>query len=505
MVRFGGGSKRCRGATAMGSVLLVLLTACAGTTQTSERNVVSRAIASNPNGVVESLPADPPERGRAPDSTLEAFPAPSEEIQEFEILGETSLPVVSLDQGEQEPLWPDAKARFLDSASHHYELAKKHWKEGRLPESRAEIDLALRDVVLMPGELEVEEAKLRESLKLGLAKLVVTMEASKGQALAGGSTEIPLVMNDWVRREIKSFQNRERRFFLESYHRAGSYLPRIRKKLAEHHMPSELAWLPLIESGFKVRALSRARALGLWQFIPSTGYRFGLKRDSWVDQRMDPDLATDAAIAYLQQLHGLFGDWSTALAAYNCGEGNVARAIRRQKVNYLDDFWDLFRFLPYETARYVPRFYATLYIIQDPAAFGFDDLGEPGSGPTHETFEMNKQVHLKSIAAAVGVSQRLLKKLNPSLRYSVTPPRKFGLRVPMGTSGLFAAKLPSIKPHKLTRYAGASRYRVRRGDTLSKIAQRFRVSIRAIVRLNRLRSRHFLRIGQVLRIPQRGA
>ena len=110
-----------------------------------------------------------------------------------------------------------------------------------------------------------------------------------------------------------------------------------------------------MESGFKIQAYSRARALGLWQFIPSTGYKFGLSRDEWVDERMDVEKSTQAAIAYLKELHGMFGDWLTVLAAYNCGEGRVLRVISRQHINYFDRFWDLYNQLPRETARYVPR------------------------------------------------------------------------------------------------------------------------------------------------------
>jgi membrane-bound lytic murein transglycosylase D len=156
----------------------------------------------------------------------------------------------------------------------------------------------------------------------------------------------------------------------------------ILEKLEAAGLPAELSWLPLIESGFKVKALSRARALGLWQFIPSTGYKFGLKRDQYIDERIDFEKSSDAAIAYLKELHNIFGDWSTVLAAYNCGEGRVLRVIRTQNINYLDDFWDLFGRLPFETARYVPRFLAAAPVAQgiehripNPCAAGSNPAG----------------------------------------------------------------------------------------------------------------------------------
>jgi membrane-bound lytic murein transglycosylase D len=123
-----------------------------------------------------------------------------------------------------------------------------------------------------------------------------------------------------------------------------------------------------------VRALSSARALGLWQFIPSTGHKFGLNRSQYVDERMDFVKSTHAAVAYLKELHNIFGDWSTVLAAYNCGENACCGSFATQNVNYLDNFWDLYQRLPRETARYVPRFFATLHIVKNPEKYGLDQI-----------------------------------------------------------------------------------------------------------------------------------
>jgi membrane-bound lytic murein transglycosylase D len=310
-------------------------------------------------------------------------------------------------------------------------------------------------------------------------------------------------MNRHVEKEIKLFQGPERKFFLESYKRSGRYGSEILEALKEAGLPPELSWLPLIESGFKVKALSRARALGPWQFIPSTGYKFGLKRDQWIDERMDVTKSTQAAIAYLQELHKIFGDWSTVLAAYNCGEFRVLRVIRHQNINYLDDFWDLFQRLPWETARYVPRFLAAIQIINDPEKFGFD-LSGLAAPLEYETADVPKQARLEDIAKVLEIQGNDLELLNPELRYKVTPPTSYDLKVPPGKGALLTAKLDEIPvyvpPKRFYEY-----HRVRRGETLSHLAGRYRSSVRAIMRANNLRSANYLRVGQRLKIPIRGS
>lgn len=424
-------------------------------------------------------------------------------------IGEAGNP----DAGALQPITAD---QMLDHAHHRYEVARKHWDDGQLTQAREETDVAFRLLMLVPSELEEQQSARRDEIQLGLSRLVVTMSAAHAGPV-GGMSELPLVTNPYVEREIRLFQTSERHFFVDSFRRSGTYMPYILKKLEEQHMPAELAWLPLIESSFNPRALSSARALGLWQFIPSTGYRFGLQRDVWVDDRMDPEKATEAALAYLKELHHLFGDWSTAVAAYNCGEANVAKAIRRNRVEYLDSFWDLFPLLPYETARYVPRFMATIQIMKDPAKFGFDELDEPYAPWSFETVEISRQTDLRSIARLLAVDARALESLNPALRRGLTPPRPFTLRVPPGYAQILSAKLTepaavevlavaekiAVRPRE-TPATGPTSYRVRSGDTLSSIARRFRVSVASLVRANSLMSQHRLDVGQMLSIPRRG-
>jgi membrane-bound lytic murein transglycosylase D len=273
------------------------------------------------------------------------------------------------------------------------------------------------------------------------------------------------------------------------------------KALKDAGLPEELSWLPLIESGFKVRALSRARALGLWQFIPSTGYKFGLKRNEWIDERLDPAKATAAAIAYLKELHQIFGDWATVLAAYNCGEGSVLRVIRGQKVNYLDNFWDLYERLPRETARYYPRFLAVLAILKDPAKYGFT-FEEPDKPLACELVTIEKPVLLKALADKLGVSSEDLADLNPELRRQATPNVPYALKVAPGAGEMVLTtigKMPTWSPPKLEYVV----HRVRQGETLSRIAMRYRTSMQKILEANNLRRGNYLRVGQRLKIPLR--
>jgi membrane-bound lytic murein transglycosylase D len=395
----------------------------------------------------------------------------------------------------------DKDQNFLDTALEFYEASQDFWNEGNLEKSIEALDQAFKNILKVRHDNDPELIQQIENLRFMISKRILEIYASRYTAVNGKHKAIPLTMNKHVENEIKLFQGVERKFFIESYQRSGMFREDIVKALRDAGMPEELSWLPLIESGFKIRALSRARALGLWQFIPSTGYKFGLKRNSWIDERLDPDKATAAAIAYLTELHHIFGDWTTVLAAYNCGEGAVLRVIRGQKINYLDNFWDLYEQLPRETARYVPRFLATLHILKDPEKYGFD-LGELYDPIPFEVATIEKQVHLKEVAKALNVDYEELTTLNPELRYKATPDAAYELKIPKGQAYNLLTSIDSIpkwSPPK-RRYAY---HRVRRGETLSTIALKYRTSVRAIARANHIRRTHFIRIGQKLKIPLR--
>lgn len=396
----------------------------------------------------------------------------------------------------------DDDQAMLDTALELAETAQEYWEDGDRDQAVESLDEAYALILKVPGN-NPKYAQQKEDIRFMISKRIMELYASRQTEVKGTSNAIPMVVNDHVEREIQSFQNQERDFFIESYQRSGRYRGEIVKALKEAGLPEEFSWLPLIESGFKVRALSRSRALGLWQFIPSTGYKFGLKRNAWVDERLNPAKSTEAAIEYLKELHQMFGDWATVLAAYNCGEGSVTRVIRQQKINYLDNFWDFYERLPRETARYFPRFLAVLAILKEPAKYGFT-LAEPDKPLSFETITIERPVHLKAVAEKIEVDAEDLTDLNPELRHGATPNTPYALKVPVGKGEVVLAsldKMPKWSPPKVEYVL----HRVRRGETLSLLALRYRTSIQRILEANNLRSGRLLRVGQRLKIPMRNS
>jgi membrane-bound lytic murein transglycosylase D len=390
----------------------------------------------------------------------------------------------------------------LDDALDLCQMAQDAWQEGDLEKAIDALDQAYDNILKVETEDNPVLIQQKEDLRFMISRRILEIYASRNIVVSGSHNAIPVIINSHVQHEIDRFTSgAEKQFFQDAYRRSGLYRPHIVEALKEVGLPEELSWLPLIESGYKVGALSKARALGLWQFIPSTGYKFGLNRDRYVDQRMDPYRSTTAAIDYLRELHQIFGDWTTVLAAYNCGEGRVLRVIRDQNVNYLDNFWDLYERLPRETARYVPRFLATLHIVNNPEKYGLDRIPTDPPLP-FETVTVHRQVHLRDIALKIGVSEKDMQTLNPELRFKILPPGSYALRVPPEKSDLLLAaidEVPLSNPPTAT-YTYAY-HRVRSGENLSSIAQRYRTSVKKIMRANNLRKSHHIVAGKRLKIP----
>jgi membrane-bound lytic murein transglycosylase D len=421
------------------------------------------------------------------------------------------LPVLEKDDldGEAEPGKNGGQAPDKEEASALLEEALTAYQEAQTALDRGEIDPALSKLDEAYGLIlkantppDSDLCQEKNDLRILIAQRIQQLYASHLKTAAVGNGTIPLVENKWVQDEILSFQTKERQYFEEAYKRSGLYRPMIIEELRKGDLPEHLSWVPIIESGFKVRALSRARALGMWQFIRSTGYRYGLKQDKYVDERMDPVKATRAAVKYLTELHDFFGDWTTALASYNCGELRVQNVIKAQKIDYLDNFWDVFNNLPYETARFVPRIIAAMLIIENPAKYGFT-LPTPDPSLAWETVTVGQPVKLASISATLGLDPLILSFLNPELRHDSTPNYDYALKVPIGYGEKVLAALPAL-PHYIPPDVIYGWHTVKSGDTLGAIARRYRTSTDAIMRLNGIKNPRTLQIGRKLKIPGKG-
>lgn len=287
--------------------------------------------------------------------------------------------------------------------------------------------------------------------------------------------------------------------FERALRRGAPYLPYIKQIFTENNLPEELSYLPVVESAFQNHARSRRGAVGLWQFISSTGRKYGLRVDRWVDDRRDPIRSTHAAVRYLKYLYSLFGKWDLALASYNVGEGKVLSRIKRSKTM---DFWRLRRHLPRETREYVPAFFAVVLIANQSDKYGLDKIMDTDPW-SFDTVRVPRQVELKLLAKWAGVSLSLIKKLNPRYKRSVTPPdeRNFLIRIPTNSKTCFLAAMGSTPP---SQWVKTTYHRVRRGENLWTIARRYGVSVREIARANYIRNSNRLHIGQVLKIPLSG-
>jgi membrane-bound lytic murein transglycosylase D len=306
--------------------------------------------------------------------------------------------------------------------------------------------------------------------------------------------EIHPVTNRDVDRWIHYFTHEGRDVFQRWLLRMPQYEPIYAQSFARHGLPPEIIYHSMIESGFSTKAYSWAHAVGLWQFVRTTGKHYGLRVDWWVDERRDPYLATEAACQYLAELHEEFGDWELALAAYNVGEGRIRKQIRRQNTR---NFWDLR--LPRETRNHVPKFYAAMILGTEAEKYGF----ERGSGsfPEWETVSVDFCVDFDVLGECSGASAEALAELNPALVRNCSPPdeKGFQVRVPRGAGEAAQVAIAAIPEDQRVRWM---HHRVRNGETLSHIADRYRTTITAIAEANRLRSRNFLSVGQELLIPQ---
>ena len=470
-----------------------------------------------PSGTSASAPANLGEAirpGALPTDRKEARPAPRDGLagrSPAQMTHSSNSPSASPDGTDEECLVEEededvqagivkGKQPDLNRALTLCRLSQSYWKHGDLDRATDTLDQAYALILDVDPGNDPQLQQEKDDLRYTISKRILEIYSSRRVVVNGKRNSIPLIVNKHVQDEIDSFTTgSERDFFLEAYRRSGKYRPGIETALKEAGLPAELSWLPLIESGYKVTALSPARALGLWQFIPSTGYRYNLNRDKFIDERLDPVKSTRGAIEYLNELHDMFGDWATVLAAYNCGENRVLRTIQSQNIDYLDDFWDLYERLPRETARYVPRFLATLQIINSPGKYGLNDV-TVDSPRRFETVNIPKQVQLKSIAQATGIDEALLRELNGELRQGILPEDGYELRVPSGSADLVLAKIDDIPLYRPERVV-VVQHKVRKGDTLGTLSKKYRCDVKSIMLANNMRRPAPLSVGRMLRVP----
>lgn len=313
-----------------------------------------------------------------------------------------------------------------------------------------------------------------------------------------GGIDFPVTLNGPVRDFLGFFDGRGRSTFATWYARMGRYEELMAPVLARHGVPRALLYVCMIESGFNVDAVSRASAVGPWQFVRSTAKLYGLRIDDWVDERRDPERATEAAARHFKDLHDRFGSWPLALAAYNAGVGGVLRAMQRANVN---DYWGMIAAgeLPREASRYVPKIVAAMVIGADPAQWGFEGLARQ-TPMRFETVPMPAETDLRSVARASSASMSELAALNPALLRGYTPPGgDWPLRVPPEA----AASVRRFAERPTAVGARFWEHRFRFGELLRDVASRYQVGRSMLRRVNGLRHRE-PRPGEVLLVPTLG-
>ncbi len=329
-----------------------------------------------------------------------------------------------------------------------------------------------------------------------------------GTAQAEELETIPIEVNEKVEMWIRYFQGRGRPHMERYLARSTRYEALMKKVLRDNGLPEDLFYIALIESGFSSRAFSSASAVGYWQFIRGTGKRYKLEINQMVDERRDPVLATQAAADYFKTLYGLFDSWYLSMAAYNVGEGRVLRVVKKYKTR---DFWELSRHrraLPAETDNYVPKYIAAKLIAKNPDKYGFDGI-DYMTPIEFDNIKFNQPMNLRVLAEKMNVNYEDFKDLNPKFKGEIAPMGKdnlLELRIPpgMATAALKAgeesiASVVDYVPDQVETQA----YRIKRGDTLSTIARRYRTTIAYLRELNNLPRKKVLRIGQRIFVPDR--
>lgn len=342
-------------------------------------------------------------------------------------------------------------------------------------------DLIKRDIEEFTSE--------NESVEMGLTKFTI-IDDREGH--------IPLVTNSQVESYIRYFQGKGRKGFNVWLKRYVQYKDIILPILDEYDLPEELIVVSMIEAGLDPKAVSRAQAVGLWQFMYSTGKEYGLNRNWYIDERQDPIKSTHAAAKYFKDLYKEFDDWYLVLAAYNGGWGRLNRAL---KLHETSDYWQLYS-LPQETKNYIPYYLSAAIIVKNPEKYGFKI---PRSNPLkYDVVQIEKSADLTVIAKAAGTKLSTIKRLNPELRQPATPNNgPYSLNIPDGKKDIFYKKFSEIPEDRKFAFQKVE-HRVQKGENLISIASKYRVLVADLQTINNISNINKLSIGQRLKIPVKG-
>jgi membrane-bound lytic murein transglycosylase D len=442
---------------------------------------------------------------------------------------------IPLEAPPVQPLPVDPVVALIADSQRHFNAGEREMRNGHLDRARTEFDKAVNVLLESPygartdarlrehfdrlvdrinahevlalaqgdgfAETRSEPASLDELLQIAMFAPpadIRTWERVRDD-LAATPHDVDIPQNARVLSYVELFQGRLRNYIHESLERGSQYLPMIFEVFEAEGLPLDLAFIPIIESGFKNNALSKASAKGPWQFMAPTAREVGLRFDWYVDERSDPEKSTIAAAKYLKTLSRIFdGDWHLVLAAYNGGLGRVQRAMKSAGTT---DFWKLSastRYLPKETREYVPMILAAMIVGRNPIEYGFEVAGLPPL--SYESVTVPSAIDLRRVAEWTGASIDEIRSLNPELRRWTTPVREpeFSLKVPMGTGELFESRMAEASPAEL---ASLTWHTVKGGETLASIARRQPVAVLDLAAANGLTTRSSLRAGQKLVIP----
>jgi len=351
---------------------------------------------------------------------------------------------------------------------------------------------------------EVEDRLADERADSVVAKDGAANKAS-AVAIDQADFDLPITVNERVEFWMEYFQTRGRERFATYLSRMGRYEELIRSELRARGMPEDLIYLALIESGFSPTATSHAAAVGVWQFIAPTARLYRLEVSRYIDERRDPVKATRAALSYLQALYEKFGSWYLAAAGYNSGENRIERLLREYHDGARGDdelFWQISPYLPSETRNYVPKLIAAAILSKYRDRYGFGDV-VPEEALAYEVVTVPDATDLSVIARAAGEKVSVIEALNPQFLRGVTPPeRKVEVRVPAGRGEAFRVAYAKIPPsQRVTKIEHV----VRKGETLSGIAKRYRTTVAAIQESNKIKNPNAIRVGMTLVIAYGGA